>query len=1180
MKTGPGFHTRLSAAFIAAVIFVAGLTFTSWRVARDAADSADQVARTQEVLADLVRTRVETLQVELSTQAYRLSGDPARLTERDAAMAAREVHLQSLRTMTADNPRQQALWLELRQVINERMAISRRVEELRRTQGVEAANAYVSGAPLQATRTRSNALVDAMEGEETRLLTLRNAEQLRSRSRMLQFSALAFVSLVLLLGGTYLLVRRKFQETEASRQALAESEERSVITLGSIGDAVIATDTRLRITHMNAVAERLTGWPFAQARDRAVGELLRLLDADSRAPLPSPVEQVLATGQVCEMHGNAVLVARNGHELPVADSAAPIHDRAGRLCGVVIVFRDETLARAAQRSVQEHQRLLEQRVAERTALLEDKESHLRSLINNVPAMIAYVDAGQRYGYVNAAYLNQFAPQESDITGRTVREVLGETRYATAGPLIERALLGESPNYDWEPFPGVWQVIHYAPRFAAGGGVLGYYVLGTDITERRRAEMALRDSEQQLSRVLEGADQGYWDWDLQTNTFRVSARCETMLGYQPGEMQVDPAHWPQLVHPDDLHLARQSIQRHLAGEAPGHEAELRCKAKDGSWRWILTRGRVVQRGPEGAPLLMSGTHSDITQRKGLEHAQREAAVVFENCYEGIIVTDAQGLITKVNPAFTRITGYTEDEVLGQTPKLLSSGRHDAAFYRDFWAVLARHGAWHGEIWNHNKRGEIYAALQSVTVVRDDKGAAQHYVSVFSDITRSKEHESELDRVAHHDALTGLPNRSLLSDRLQQAILRADRHGRQSAVCLLDLDDFKAINDKHGPAVGDRFLVGVAENVRAVLRSEDTLARLGGDEFVALLSDVESAQVSAHMLDRILTAVQRPVLIGDLSLSTTASIGVSLYPADHVDPDTLLRHADHAMLLAKRGGKNRYQLFDREIDRLAQGRLELLQRLALALRRSEFELHYQPKVDLRGGEVIGAEALIRWRHPERGLLSPMAFLPQLQGSDLEQPLGEWVIEAALRQIEQWAEAGLAMKVSVNVSANHLMRPDFCERLAFRLAQHPSVSPSSLELEVLETAAIADIEQAVGILNECLALGVCFSLDDFGTGYSSLTYLRRLPVTMLKIDQSFVRDMLSNLEDLGIVQGVIQLAAAFHRDVIAEGVETLAHGAALRAMGCHLVQGYGIARPMPAADLPGWCRTWQRDGLWLSF
>jgi len=814
---------------------------------------------------------------------------------------------------------------------------------------------------------------------------------------------------------------------------------------------------------------------------------------------------------------------------------------------------------------------LEQRVR-------DSEAHLHDLINSMPAVIAYVDAERHCVYANDRYRQRFALGDGDITGRTVADILGEHRYAVVAPMIDRALQGDAQAYDWEPAPGRWESVRYEPKRDADGRVLGYYVIATDVTGRHSTEDALRASEQRLERVLEGADEGYWDWNLQTNAFTVSARWETMLGYEPGEMDVHVENWPELVHAEDLALAQASIERHLRGDAPLHESEFRAKTKSGEWRWILTRGRIVQRDSHGQPLMMSGTHTDIHERKLLELSQRDASVVFDSSYDGIMVTDAEGRITKVNPAFSRITGYAPDEVLNQNPRLLSSGRHDTRFYQAFWQSLNSDDFWRGEVWNRRKSGDIYAALQSVSVVRDFNGKVRHYVSVFSDISVIKEHQAQLDRVANYDPLTDLPNRRLLHDRLHQGIARSVRSGKAMAVCFIDLDGFKDINDRYGHDVGDELLVGVARCISADLRAEDTLARLGGDEFVLLLTEVASPQECATILDRLLNRLRQPLSAGAHVLNITASIGVSLYPHDNADPDTLLRHADQAMYLAKQSGKNVFQMFDLESDRQAQRHREALQRLEQALHEGEFELQYQPKVDWVAGTVVGVEALIRWRHPERGLLAPGEFLPQLMGSELEVALGGWVIETAITQAEVWSAQGLRLPVSVNVSAQHLLSADFEERLQRLLSSHPGVAPADLELEVLETAAIHDMSQAIVVMARCRALGVSFALDDFGTGYSSLTYLRKLPVQTLKIDQSFVRDMLNDPDDLGIVQAVIELAHAFGRSVIAEGVETYEHGHRLRELGCRLGQGYGIAKPMPADQLRNWCADWPRSG-WVS-
>ncbi|HLD66106.1 MAG TPA: EAL domain-containing protein, partial [Pseudomonas sp.] len=409
---------------------------------------------------------------------------------------------------------------------------------------------------------------------------------------------------------------------------------------------------------------------------------------------------------------------------------------------------------------------------------------------------------------------------------------------------------------------------------------------------------------------------------------------------------------------------------------------------------------------------------------------------------------------------------------------------------------------------------------------------------------------------------------------QAIIRAARNDKSLAVCFLDLDGFNAINDRYGHAAGDQLLLGVTANLKQVLRGEDTLARLGGDEFVVLLSDISSPEECSLILDRVLTAVGNPIQLEDALVSVSASIGVSLYPEDNADADTLLRHADQAMYLAKEAGKNRFHLFDPESDRKAQLHRHYLERLRIALARDEFVLHYQPKVDLINGAIIGTEALIRWQQPENGLVPPAEFLPHIYRSDLEIPLGEWVIETALAQAAAWHRDGLRLTVSVNVSANHLLQPDFHENLKTSLARHPGFPAAHFELEVLETAAIADMQQAVAILRRCRELGVHFALDDFGTGYSSLTYLRKLPVDILKIDQSFVRDMLTDPDDMGIVEGVIRLASAFNRQVIAEGVETLEHGVALRRLGCRFAQGYGIARPMPAEQIADWVADWNQS------
>lgn len=559
--------------------------------------------------------------------------------------------------------------------------------------------------------------------------------------------------------------------------------------------------------------------------------------------------------------------------------------------------------------------------------------------------------------------------------------------------------------------------------------------------------------------------------------------------------------------------------------------------------------------------------------------RLAASVYANSYEGIIISTADKKIIDVNPAFTRITGYASEEVLGRTPKVLASGRHDTAFYRAMWESINEHDFWQGEICNRRKSGELFTEILSLSVIRDGSGTLQNYIGVFSDISLLKAHEEELHRIAHFDMLTGVPNRRLLSDRLTQALTRTRRTQRSAAVCYLDLDGFKAVNDRFGHAVGDKLLVAISQRLQSVLRTDDTLARLGGDEFILLLTELTHASECQMALERILAIVKEPLEIDGVIFEVSASIGVTIYPEDNADADTLLRHADQAMYKAKERGKNSYRFFDQAHDHQVQTQRLNLQRLREALEHHEFALFYQPKVDLISGDVIGAEALIRWQHPEQGLLAPAAFLHFLEGSDLEIEVGEWVIDSVLQQISAWNRLGLTFTVSANISADHLLSNKFSNKLRQLLLDHPDVRPSSLELEILETAALTDMKKAVRTITECRKLGVQFALDDFGTGYSSLTYFLNLPVQLLKIDQSFVRVMLEDPGGLGIVENVVRMAQAFNRPVIAEGVETLDHGAMLLHFGCRQAQGYGIAKPMPANQLPAWIQHWNVSACWRT-
>ena len=545
----------------------------------------------------------------------------------------------------------------------------------------------------------------------------------------------------------------------------------------------------------------------------------------------------------------------------------------------------------------------------------------------------------------------------------------------------------------------------------------------------------------------------------------------------------------------------------------------------------------------------------------------SAKVFSSSREAIMISDAKNRIIEVNQAFERITGYSRDEALGQNPGLLSSGRQTPAFYQALWHSLQEEGHWQGEMLNRRKNGDLLPGMLSISVVRNPAGEVTHHVAVFSDLTRIKQHADELFQAGHFDRLTGMPNRQHMIQLMHEAIGRR-RPEEFLAVVVLDLDRFHDLNARLGRDESDRVLVTLAGRLAEAGEPGDLLARLGGDEFALLL---HRFQGSTSRLERILEGLAEPLSTrGGETLRVTGSLGVTLYPADDEDPETLLRHADQAMYRAKVMGGNGYAFFDPDREQEIKA-LELRRKeIAAALVAQEFVLYYQPQIDPRTQRTVGVEALIRWQHPEKGLLAPDAFLPAIVGSDLEMAFDAWVLREALRQQQAWLSEGLTLSVCINLTPQSLTQDAFVDALRGALAAYPEVPPALICLEVLESAALEDFQAATRVMRDCRALGVKVALDDFGTGYSSLAYLRNLPVDVIKVDRSFVMSMLEREHDLAIVESVIYLAQRFGKQVVAEGVESEAHIQRLKEMGCGLLQGFGIARPMPAEALAGWCRA----------
>lgn len=554
-------------------------------------------------------------------------------------------------------------------------------------------------------------------------------------------------------------------------------------------------------------------------------------------------------------------------------------------------------------------------------------------------------------------------------------------------------------------------------------------------------------------------------------------------------------------------------------------------------------------------------TDITERKKAEDQLHQAAVVFESTAEGVMIMDADYQITGVNSAFSEITGYTQEEVLGQNPNMLQSGQHNEAFYKSMWDSIEQTGMWRGEIWNRRKNGEIYPELITINTVKNNQDEISHYVGVFSDISTIKETEAKLAHLAHHDPLTGLPNRLLFNARLEHALSRAHRDSSHVAVLFLDLDRFKNINDSMGHPYGDQLLQVVSSRLAKSVRDEDTVARLGGDEFIIFVEDLADPQAASHIATNTLEQFSTPFCIEGDEVYVNASIGISLYPENGANVETLVKNADAAMYRAKEQGRNNYQFYSTELTTQAFERLSLETSLRHALERDEFVLHYQPQICLETGVLKGAEALLRWQHPEMGMVMPDKFIPIAEDTGLIVPIGEWVLRTACAQNKAWQDAGHPhISIAANLSARQILSPGLADVIK-NILQETKLDPGSLELEFTESMAMQNLEDSIKTLQALNALGIDIAIDDFGTGYSSLSYLRRFPINKLKIDRSFVRDICSDEDDAKMIASIITLGQSLNLQIVAEGVETDEQMEFLRAHNCDQVQGYYISRPIAA-------------------
>jgi len=942
-------------------------------------------------------------------------------------------------------------------------------------------------------------------------------------------------------------------EQKLSELALAESEERYRSVISGLAEGVMLIAPDGQCLTANESAERILGL----TRDELMGRKLRdpawqTLHADGSPfqPKDYPAIRTLETGQPCR---EVLMGVRDGGgELRwITINTQPLcRPGESRPQAVVASFTDVTDRLAAE------------------SALRESEERFRTLVEHAPEAIVVLDpetgcfadvnenATRLFGLPRAALLalgpiELSAPVQPD--GRSAADA--------GASYIEAVLRGETPVFEWvhrdaEGRDIVCEVrlvrLRSGERWLVRGSIL-------DITERKRIEAALRESEAKFAAVFRVCPESISISTLDDGVYvDVNDAHEQMFGYRRehvlGRSALDLGVWVDA-------LERRGLVRRLEQHRIVQDFDASLRRADGEIRIARMSGGILELNGKRCLILVV---RDVTRQKEQDEALRLAARVFESTAEGILITDPCSRIVAVNQAFTELTGYSEDDVRGRQPSLLASGRHDRRFFEEMWEAINRSGRWHGELWNRTKSGEVRPYLMTISALRDDREMVLNYVGVMRDISTIKQSQQQLEYMANYDELTGLGNRNLFYTRLKVGIEKASRHRRQLAVVFVDLDNFKVINDTLGHDVGDVLLSEIAKRIKSCVRQEDVVCRLGGDEFTVYIEDFVDAQSLVGTAQRLTQAVSEPCRISGHDIFVTASVGISIYPNDGQTMSELLKNADTAMYKAKEQGKNGFQFFREDMNARAFERLVFVSGLRRALDRKEFRLVYQPQVQLADRQVLGAECLLRWSHPDMGEVSPGSFIPVAEETGLIVPIGEWVFGEVCRQLREWN--GSAVRVSVNVSARQFRQPELVDFIG-RSLQDARLQPDALAVEITESALIDDPENAAATLSKLKDMGLTISLDDFGTGYSSLSYLKRFPIDSLKIDRAFVRDIVTDPDDAAIVTAIITMAQSLKLDVVAEGVETQQQVDFLRARGCHAAQGYFFSKPLPADQAGAW-------------
>ncbi len=653
---------------------------------------------------------------------------------------------------------------------------------------------------------------------------------------------------------------------------------------------------------------------------------------------------------------------------------------------------------------------------------------------------------------------------------------------------------------------------------------------------------------------------------------VSPSCLNITGYDTEDFYSTPNLMDQIIFKDDQNRWEGHVHRINDGSSP-ESFDIRIITKTGKLVWINHTCLPIY-DEAGKQTGVRSTNFDITKRRNQEEQLNQASILYNNTTESVVITNPEGIVIATNKAFTDITGYEESEVVGGTPSRWKSDKHEQSFYQNMWHELLETDQWRGEICNRRKDGEVYPALLTINAVRNKKQKLTHFVSLLTDLSSIKKTQEKIEFLAHHDSLTRLPNRLLFSARLEQAISRADREKEKIAVLFLDLDNFKSINDSLGHSMGDKVLQKVAGRLTILIREQDTIARLSGDEFAIVLEQIDDETAAAHVAKKILDSIQQPIHIGSHEFNISVTIGISQFPDNGIEIDTLIKNADAAMYKAKEKGKGQYCFYTKELTERANSRMKIESLLRRALDKNEFTVNYQPQYEAVNDRMFGCEALLRWKNDELGAVSPNEFIPIAESTGLIIKIGEWVLTESCRQAKSWIDSGyLFERISVNVSGQQITHSDIVNTVKSAL-EKTGLEAQNLELEITESVIMEQPEKAIGTLEKLKEIGISLAIDDFGTGYSSLSYLKLFPINKLKIDRSFIKDIQDNDDDVAIVQAIIALSKSLDLSVIAEGVEKEEQQKALIEYGCDEIQGFLHSKPANATEITKMLNSIQRQ------